>query len=768
MNTLSIRLRYRPLRIGWCLPKGDFEAFRRAARLSFTMWGGRFNPVIPVDEPELAKALVKLFRVDALAPMSEGAEVGAFLDSHKHLPWPMLSREFFVETMHGGKSAAIVDIRHPAIRTYEEFYKNNPDPQPGLDLYQWSDADPLADVFLCSYGAFPEPAETGLDYAGMLRTSLFAVPYIVPDVGEIQFSPPGRDNVATFNRQRMERHYAVRNYWDHPGFYVGDADDFDDLVNFWNLRAADIPLQFFDTRHAARLRPRATQWAASVRQAPRPGGHEGLALWHRRERAVEGEYGCFGEGPLTNCAVGDGIWNGMNVRAPVMHFGESAALASIDQGEKPTISFALTGKPFADDPAAHAQHYVLSVDPGVGLFGNEQATLHAPFIPELNEFYGRNAHFIWNAARAEPGSLGVIDSVSTEHLSLRALGAGDLVCKVFETVGIETAPSKSGRVAATLIRQMGGLNGCRVFKIAGVRTLIENHRPDQSFDRGTAMQIINGQGAGRPLSDYQWLYIQARKPGSKLKNGEVLSYLLDKGVFRAGLKFDCPSCQLEFWRSLDESRSRLDCEYCGHSFNVSPQLRDKAWAFRRSGLFGNDDHQEGAVPVLLTLQQLMGMHRSGHAVYTTAMTLLPKGADMLACETDFIVMTESPGDRRIEIVIGECKTRKPITADDVEKLTRVADAFPEDRYDVYIVFARLTPFSPEEVELIRRANGKYRRRAIMLTERELEPYFVYEWTAKDFDIRQTASSLADMAAATLQVFFEERKRDAGACAAPAG
>jgi hypothetical protein len=449
-----------------------------------------------------------------------------------------------------------------------------------------------------------------------------------------------------------------------------------------------------------------------------------------------------------------------------MYFGEAAALASIDQSDRPTISFALTGKPFANDLAAHAETYVLSVDPGIGLFGNEQATLHTPFIPELNEFYGRNTHFIWNAARAEPGSLGIVESVGAEHLSLRALSTSDLVCRVFEAVGIETAPSRSGRVATTLIRQMGGLDGCRVFKIAGVRTLIENYRPDQNFDRGTAMQLINGQGPDRPLSDYQSLYIQARKRGGKLKNGEVLSYLLDKGVFRVGLKFDCPSCELEFWRSLDDSRSRLECEYCGHSFNVSPQLRDKAWAFRRSGLFGNDDHQEGAIPVLLTLQQLMGMHLTGEAVYTTAMTLRPKGADIRACETDFVVMTESPRDRRVEIAIGECKTRKPITADNVEKLMRVADSFPEDRYDVYIVFARLTPFSPEEVALIRQANGKYRQRAVMLTERELEPYFVYERTAKDFDIEHTASSLADMATATVRVFFEERKREAGADPAP--
>ena len=320
-------------------------------------------------------------------------------------------------------------------------------------------------------------------------------------------------------------------------------------------------------------------------------------------------------------------WYGGSVLAPIMCFGEGTALASIDQsGRTTSMSFALTDKPFAADRDTQFQHYVLSVDPGVGLFRNEHATLHTPFIPELNPFYGQNALADWNAARSEPDSLGIITSVSQDHQALRAINVTELIIAIFGVVGIAATPSKPGLIASTLIRQMGGLDGCRPFKIAGVRTLIERHAPHQPFDRGAAMLTILGQGEDRKLSDYQWLYIEPREIGSELKNGAVLSYLLEKGVFRAGLNFQCPSCQLEFWRSLDDARSRLECEYCGHGFNAAPQLRDKAWAFRRSGLFGNYDNQEGAIPVLLTLQQLAAIH-SDDRIFTTAMTLKPKSAD---------------------------------------------------------------------------------------------------------------------------------------------
>jgi hypothetical protein len=734
------------------------DAFRRSVRLSFTMWGGRYNPIIPVDDGAIAEALVKLFRVDALVRMSDGPVALDFAKAHAHLPDPIFGGGIFGRAMTGGRTPLIVDISHIVTRYYEEFFKNNPAPEPGLDLYEWQVEDPLSDVFLCSYGAFPPAAETGVDYRALVQTSLRGIPNVIQNGAEVQVGNVGRDTINSFNRAFMGRHYAVRNDMDAPGFYVGEADNFDDLINFWNLRAADIPLVFFEPRYADRLAAKAAHWAATIRQAPPPPHRpQVLALWHRTEQAIGDVRRYFGEGVFVPSNVHGPTWNGGNVRAPIMYFGEGAALASIDQsGRTATMSFALTEKPFAADRDAQSQHYVLSVDPGIGLFRNEWATFHTPFIPELNPFYGQNALSVWNTARSEPESLGIVTSVSDDHQAVRAINVNELITAIFNVVGISAAPSKPGLIASTLIRQMGGLDGCRPFKIAGVRTLIERHAPHQSFSRGTAMLTIRGQGEDRPLSDYQWLYIEPREVGSALKNDAVLSYLLEKGVFRAGLSFRCPSCQLEFWRSLDDARSRLECEYCGHGFNAAPQLQDKDWAFRRSGLFGNYDNQEGAIPVLLTLQQLALMH-SDDRIFTTAMTLEPKSAAIPKCETDFVLVAERPRDHRIEIIIGEAKTRNRITGDDVAKLKAVADAFPKDRYDVYVVFSRLTPFSDEEVEHIRHVNGPHDRRAIMFTDRELEPYFTYERTAKEFDIRETAVSFADMAIATARVFFEQRR-----------
>jgi hypothetical protein len=66
MESVRVDICYRPLRIGWAIRAGDMDAFRAAARLSFALWGGRFNPIIFVDQQEQAESLVDVFRVDVV------------------------------------------------------------------------------------------------------------------------------------------------------------------------------------------------------------------------------------------------------------------------------------------------------------------------------------------------------------------------------------------------------------------------------------------------------------------------------------------------------------------------------------------------------------------------------------------------------------------------------------------------------------------------------------------------------------------------------
>ena len=85
MGPISLKVRYRPLRIGWCIEADSLDDFTKAVKLSHVFWGGRFNPIIPCANREMAKALILAFNVDALYNVSGTNAVGEFIKEFPYL-----------------------------------------------------------------------------------------------------------------------------------------------------------------------------------------------------------------------------------------------------------------------------------------------------------------------------------------------------------------------------------------------------------------------------------------------------------------------------------------------------------------------------------------------------------------------------------------------------------------------------------------------------------------------------------------------------------
>src|SRR5712664_1165991 len=80
-----IWLDYRPVRIGWVIPDRDVVRLTAAAAWNSCLWGGRFNPIIPVHDTVQADQLVKTFAVDLLISIDGTESTRAFIDRFPHL-----------------------------------------------------------------------------------------------------------------------------------------------------------------------------------------------------------------------------------------------------------------------------------------------------------------------------------------------------------------------------------------------------------------------------------------------------------------------------------------------------------------------------------------------------------------------------------------------------------------------------------------------------------------------------------------------------------
>src|SRR5262249_35607130 len=113
MDTLRVDICYRPLRLGWAIRRGDFDSLRKVFRLSHTLWGGRFNPIIVVDDIEHAKQLVELFHVDVVWPVGDVENVTAFPNHFPHLAFPFYTRSLTTGEPH--KRAQLLDIHNALV-----------------------------------------------------------------------------------------------------------------------------------------------------------------------------------------------------------------------------------------------------------------------------------------------------------------------------------------------------------------------------------------------------------------------------------------------------------------------------------------------------------------------------------------------------------------------------------------------------------------------------------------------------------------------------
>jgi hypothetical protein len=264
---------------------------------------------------------------------------------------------------------------------------------------------------------------------------------------------------------------------------------------------------------------------------------------------------------------------------------------------KANASFSLPDRPFSDeDVRALDQKFAVVVD--ASQFGGPDAelTFETPFVPRLNEFYGRNFHHVYDAARSQlgrldRGSVAIITAISTQRLSVDAFRVLDWMKAFFRLCRVDVARSEPGLRCSRLITQLGGLQGCRVLKIRGVRELLRKYGVDESFTRSGAKAAIRDVDAATGtvgFDAFKNLYIEFREQGD-LRSDDVLRYLLERRVFRVGLELTCPNCRLPSWVHLDDVRTRSTCGYCDHVYDVTSQLKDRDWRYRRSGIFGRED-----------------------------------------------------------------------------------------------------------------------------------------------------------------------------------
>jgi hypothetical protein len=748
MATTSLTVRYRPLRIGYLVPHGDVDALSRVAGISSLLWGGVYNPVIPVGADDaLAKQLIRVFNVDALSPVGDTPALNALAAAHPFLRTPAhLGDELFFEDWQTKRqNVAVLDTIHPIRELWEKEFRHKPAGyRSNCALIEWSPDDPCALLFSLCFGHYAAKDDLRDDFKKAFLSGLKAQEIAIQRGAQLD---PNLGNLLTpleLTRHKL-RSYG-RPWLRGPGLYVGDTSDFDDLVNFWNLRASGVEMNYLPLQHIGRFDAFTRAYLQELEALPPPLPEDmgGTGLHYKQgqeERAAAAIVPFQGNKPFLLCECRRDTWNGSNVHPTRNYFTWDNVLASVDRKfERFTVSFSLPEKPTdADQDSRYISfQHLVAVLTTTTEFEYPEHTLNPPFVRELNEFLSREIAVDPWKLRADPDGIALIIHLHDSSEWLYPVSHRELIFKIFELAGISAELSPAGLLADQIIRGMretDPLEACRVFKIRGIRQLLKKGS-DDNVTWEEAVRTI-GQAS---FDKYKRLYIKARKT-PQLTAQDAFSFLLEKNVFVPQLRwwprfkqskkpFRCKTCGLRSFVLMSVFEGKWLCEFCGREEHlprlIGEEFKDKSeWRFRKTGFFAKENNQEGAIPVILTLLQMKRRLDTMGFMFSTALSLRPPLGN--PCEVDLAVV--QPEVRSlIELAFGECKDEGGrINEQDIANLRRVLDAFQQVRnVKPFLLFAKTADsFTPEEINLFRQLKAD-RVFPILFTNKELEPYDPYE------------------------------------------
>jgi hypothetical protein len=362
-NPPRIWLDYRPVRVGWVITDREVAQLTTAANWNTCLWGGRFNPMIPIGERDLSDKLISLFGVDVLIPVSPTDETKAFIDSYPHLRFHMWGNSIFNQ-----KRCEFVDVRHAVKRAVREATVGAGPSLGSIVRPVWSGGDALAPLFDVLLGRYPEATEITINYPRGIRSALE-----MPDKAIAEDEALSSDflrSVTPLAFTGFDLSYKRdRSSWLSPGIILGSSTDFDDLLLLWNLRASGTSVCLYDVTQENRLRPFVEAFLSTARESPTEEPNL-VNFWSRQtdwpQMSWSPDFDVTGLRLGVCRGHGEVIWNGGNIRPCKPQFTmwhRDVVPSYIENENGAAASFALPDRPFEDDdPYVLRQHFVVTVD----------------------------------------------------------------------------------------------------------------------------------------------------------------------------------------------------------------------------------------------------------------------------------------------------------------------------------------------------------------------------------------------------------------------
>ena len=746
MNNIRVDIRLRPIRFGFLVRPDDAENILEIFRINTCLWGGMFNPIIPMFESvpswlesegfhfetprQIISDYLDFFEPDFLIEAEEGLAQGFGFDPKRVRPLSDMIEEPRGNYVHryGLSVHGIYQDLYTKEFQFEQRHKN-----PVVHVQSVDKA--FINFAAANFGSFP--TQERLRYFEHNYKSIFNPKPIALEAATLaELYQSGHLSALRIGCEKLR---GGSNDHPTPTLFILDAHKSKDLVDFWNLRAIHqhvlaIPIQWIQE-----LSPVCKEFVRdNYRRQPNDPSPNmvGPVLMFSRSlsecniKEIVKNYPLADEGGVyTIQRWAPTIWYKLSEQVasptrPTLAADQKIMNLPID-GDNPEIRFDSLFPDFVNNPEFVSEYNLFRVANVVKLqdwsdeeylvrvrdrSDNDQiATVFPcnyknPSVPKFQpEFLQEDQYLL-------PTTEGLVIFPHREDIfELWNLVDGTTAFNEWLTAKqVPAIRSDAGRATEQIIDTLGGLRDVSCLTYEGVIKFL-----DKMTGRVTKASH----------------YTEFHKEICNAANDERLEdrtfeTLVKRKVVELGLEFKCSKCSKWSWYSVGQLDYSLICNFCFKQFDfpiIDPtDKKHSKWAYRVVGPFALPKYADGGYAAALAIRffaDVIGRFDQAGVTWSSAQELTLNTNKKV--EADFMLWyrrrkkiygTERsffgnglPNfglDRPTETVFGEAKSFRRFEQKDVNKMKLLAEKFPGS----ILVFATMregTKLSKGEINRIK-------------------------------------------------------------------
>ncbi len=719
MKSIRGNIRLRPTRIALLVKPSDIVSIRKFIRYNSCLWGGQFNPIIPVTNRtpncwvdsisgapkglNLAKEYIKFFEPDVFVQAENGmAEKLGYQDDKIDF---RVERVSLLKDFAKGENGETLTYGANVFDTYKHLYNKDykfvRKHEPKFSTIKNRQIE--ASFFEVAFGCFP--SDKGLKYIAKGYEDVFspknhsASMESFFDIIENEYNTPF--DVCG---------YGIKDTYSGfqgPKIFIFNPQNPYDLIDFWNLRIFEndvLPINVEWINESYEF----LHNLINKNFRPLPGNPNGVMIRttvefsrslkdQKIEEIINSISRNIEEGSCSFKKWYTNLWFDSTedtISHPRKVFLEASKKAvELFQDSKDGHSWCDAVHPsFSDSHNFHQSARwanVLNVDTRFSDSG------HAGCFPSSKKAKGFPDLTTTGTTLSSREGIVILHRYKTDKVLLNLMSGQSAFIEWFKDSEIEAKPSVAGTTAQEMISALGGLMYARIFTD---KEIIEGLNDSASRENKTS----------KP-NDWQRIFNVVEKKKSFSRLPKIVDFIKAK-IFQLGVYLKCDHCNQNNWYSIKDVDYNPECQQCLKSFSFpQSETNNIEWRYRVIGPFAKNNYADGGYTTVLTLRLFSEILDVGDnkISYTTGLDF-----PNLNAEIDFgfwYQRTRLFGEHHeVCIAFGESKSfaNEAITQKDVDRLEKIGKKFPGS----FLIFSVLKDkLSKKEKEIISKLALKGRR-----------------------------------------------------------